>query len=516
MSDSEPLVLVVVGTDYHPFDRLVGWVDDWLAEAGRDPVRCVLQYGSSRAPSAPGARPYLRHAELQQLMHDADIVITHGGPATIMECRRTGHLPIVVPRDSRLGEHVDEHQRRFTHRLAVEGMVVLCESKEELQTALRQALARPLDFRVATPHDTAAGQAAVPAPVQRAADLLDGLLSDDGAVVAGPTTAAAPADAAPPAAVLPVLYLGGFGRSGSTLLERLLGQLPGVCTLGEVVHLWERALRNDELCGCGERFHDCPFWHKVGEVAYGGWHNIDLQQVLALKQSVDRNRFIPQLAAPRLRPAMRDAVEKYVQLYERLYAAALQVSGASMVVDSSKHASLAFALRWSPRLQVRVLHVVRDSAGVAYSWGKRVPRPEVTGEEKYMPRYSPAGASALWSIHNALFELLAARGTPRHRLRYEDLLSDPATQVREVASFAGLPPKATAGLVRTLEESNGAIALASTHTVAGNPMRFVAGEVTLRRDDAWRTAMPARDQRIVRALSAPLRLRYGYRGGRHS
>lgn len=495
-----PLLLVVVGTDHHPFDRVVSWVERWLAGGSGDRVRCVLQYGTSHPPAVTGARSYLGHAELQELMRDADVVVSHGGPATIMECRRTGHLPIVVPRDNQLGEHVDEHQRRFAQRLSEEGTVVLCESEEALRAALEGALARPADFRLATPTAAASGVAKVSAPVRRAGELLDGLLTGDAAA-----TAHRPAPARSP-----VLFLGGFGRSGSTLVERLVGELPGACALGEVVHLWKRALRDDELCGCGERFHECPFWRKVGDLAFGGWGNLDPQHVQSLKQSVDRNRYVPQLAAPRLRPALRRAVVEYVDLYERLYAAALQVSGASVVVDSSKHASLAFALRWSPQLDLRVLHVVRDSPGVAHSWAKRVRRPEAPGAEDYMPTYSPGKASLLWSAHNGMFELLAARGVPTRRLRYEDLLADPAARLREVAAFAGLDAETAAALVVPAEGDTAAVELSTMHTVSGNPMRFTTGRVTLRRDDAWRSSLPSRERRVVTALTAPLRTRYGY------
>src|SRR5690606_8994182 len=43
-----------------------------------------------------------------------------------------------------------------------------------------------------------------------------------------------------------LVFVGGIGRSGSTLIERLLGELPGVCSMGEVVHMWRRALVDDE------------------------------------------------------------------------------------------------------------------------------------------------------------------------------------------------------------------------------------------------------------------------------
>ena len=66
-----------------------------------------------------------------------------------------------------------------------------------------------------------------------------------------------------------VLYIAGWGRSGSTLLERLLAEVDGVTLLGEVVHLWERGVREDELCACGTAFSGCPFWSEVGRVPRG-------------------------------------------------------------------------------------------------------------------------------------------------------------------------------------------------------------------------------------------------------
>ena len=69
---------------------------------------------------------------------------------------------------------------------------------------------------------------------------------------------------------VPVLYVGGCQRSGSTLLDRMMSQVSGHVSAGEIVHLWSRGLRSDELCGCGERFSACPFWNEVGRVGVRG------------------------------------------------------------------------------------------------------------------------------------------------------------------------------------------------------------------------------------------------------
>jgi hypothetical protein len=305
------------------------------------------------------------------------------------------------------------------------------------------------------------------------------------------------------------LFVGGLGRSGSTLLELILAQHPDVCAIGEVVHLWERALGGDERCGCGDRFTACAFWQRIGAVAFGGWSNVDREEVLALKSQVDRTRYVPRLARGRLTGDQLAVVRRYADHYTRIYRAAAEVSGAQLVVDSSKHASLAFALRWAEDLDLRVVHLIRDSRAVAYSWAKQVRRPEVVDGEAYMPTFSPFTVSGLWTAQNAAFQLLASRG-PVLRLRYEDFTADPRAAVRQVRAFAGLPDDPTA--LRVLDDPP--VAPLRIHSIAGNPLRFSDAPIRVRRDDAWRAALPRRSRAVVSAATLPLRLRYGYVGRR--
>lgn len=302
-----------------------------------------------------------------------------------------------------------------------------------------------------------------------------------------------------------VLFLGGLGRSGTTLLERLLGQLSGVCSLGEVVHLWRRDLCDDERCGCGDRFSACGFWQKVGAEAFGGWDGVDPRRVLDLQARVERTRHIPRLAfGPK--PA---GLAEYTNLYERIYTAAAAVSGAAAVVDSSKHSALAYCLRHAADIDLRVIHVVRDSRGVAYSWTKRVPRPEAERDDE-MTRYSPSRSALLWNAHNVSFGLLGKLGVKVRRIRYEELLADPRSTLRTLARFAGLEESTVdLSFVRATDGRFHAD-LGPAHSAAGNPMRFTIGTVPLRRDDAWRQALPPSQRRLVGALTAPLLSAYGY------
>jgi UDP-N-acetylglucosamine transferase subunit ALG13 len=98
---------------------------------------------------------------LMSTLKGSDVVVCHGGPGSIMEARATGHVPIVVPRERQFGEHVDDHQVRFSTRLARDGMVVLAR-------------------------DEAAFRSAVTAQLER--DSSDGLLSSDSVVEAAIST----------------------------------------------------------------------------------------------------------------------------------------------------------------------------------------------------------------------------------------------------------------------------------------------------------------------------------------
>lgn len=157
-------VLVMVGTDKHPFDRLVDWLRSWQPTVS-DRVVLAVQHGHTGADDVPGAVPFLGHAELQAAISAADLVICHGGPATILEARRHGRVPIVVPRDPSHGEHVDDHQLRFARRLGAAGLVVVCETRAALVAALTAGLAEPSRFVVRADPDSARARAAAVARV---------------------------------------------------------------------------------------------------------------------------------------------------------------------------------------------------------------------------------------------------------------------------------------------------------------------------------------------------------------
>ena len=163
------LVFVTVGTDHHPFDRLVAWADAWAAT--RDGAPCFIQSGTSQAPEHAEWRDYVRYDEMCDAMARAIAIVCHGGPATIMDARRLGRVPIVVPRSSALGEHVDDHQQRFAARMAELGQVHLARTRDDVFELLDKAVADPSSFAPAETGDHIA------VAVARFEELVDGLVN---------------------------------------------------------------------------------------------------------------------------------------------------------------------------------------------------------------------------------------------------------------------------------------------------------------------------------------------------
>jgi UDP-N-acetylglucosamine transferase subunit ALG13 len=132
------LVVALAGTDHHPFDRLVTWMD--AAATHRPDVRFVVQHGATRPPQVAEAQEFLTQGQLLALLAEASAVVCHGGPGTIMDARNAGHVPLCLPRDPRLGEHVDGHQQRFAAHVGQAGVVRVVASLDQLRVELDRAL----------------------------------------------------------------------------------------------------------------------------------------------------------------------------------------------------------------------------------------------------------------------------------------------------------------------------------------------------------------------------------------
>jgi glycosyltransferase involved in cell wall biosynthesis len=344
-----------------------------------------------------------------------------------------------------------------------------------------------------------ASTADVPVPGSPPHTAPDGAMTDLAPIGDAETWQAEPADPSPP-----VVYIAGSGRSGSTILERVLGQMPGFVNVGELIDLYRRSPEG-ERCGCGLPFTACPFWLGVGKRAFGGWDTGCLSEIGRLQARVARQRHVPRLLGIRAagHGFQRD-VSAYGAYQRKLYSAIAAEAGAQYVVDSTKWPVQALALARSG-VDIRVIHLVRDVRGVAYSLGKKdVARPHALDEPDLMWRNTPAGAAARWVACQGQAELLRSCGVRITRVHYEDFIRQPRRTVEVALARLGLPHHPS----QLAHVGDRKVTLGKSHGLSGNPSRFRDGETVLNSDGDWRYRMTRRDRAIVAAISLPFLLGY--------
>lgn len=300
-----------------------------------------------------------------------------------------------------------------------------------------------------------------------------------------------------------VLYIAGSGRSGSTILDRILGQLDGFFSVGELCNLWDRGLLARRKCGCGVPVVHCPTWTGILAYGFGRVDDADARKVVAMRGRRVRARYIPAVLLTRWRGRDR-ADDELLPVLERLYRAVQQHTGCRVIVDSSKAPLYGELLAAIPAIDLRVVHLVRDPRATAFSWMRDKQLPDF-GDQRLMQRQRPLKSAGLWSLWQTMSELLIGRPPARYlRLRYEDFVRDPEAAVRGILGFVGEDPPALPFV------SPQAVRLAANHSVSGNPNRFSTGDIAIRADDEWMRLMPGTDRMLVTASTFPLLLRYSH------
>jgi len=305
-----------------------------------------------------------------------------------------------------------------------------------------------------------------------------------------------------------VLYIGGESRSGSTLLSAILGSCKDIVSVGEVRTVW-RTLKTDQLCGCGEPISRCQFWTAVGSYAYGGWSSLDIDAMLEADRTTSRHRSIPRHIVLSTKGAASD-LNMHRELLGKLYDGIREVSGSETIVDSTKDPSYAYVLRDVPGVDLRVINLVRDSRGVAYSNAKvQIIRPEVAHnagtEPAYMPTWPLWRTAVSWDVKNLLFYLLIP-ASKRRLVKYESVVGHPGAELKRIREFAGSEWCDD----DVWNDGTDSFEIFPHHTLGGNPVRFRRGHTRLEPDDEWKIKMSRGEKALVTAITLPLLAAYGY------
>ncbi len=304
-----------------------------------------------------------------------------------------------------------------------------------------------------------------------------------------------------------VLFISGWGRSGSTLLGNILGELDGFFHAGELRTIWGPHDRQRLLCGCGVPVRECEIWSSVVAAVL---HDPDVPTedpgaVRSWQQDVTRTRYVIRLLSTSAdRPSGWPSLDCYAQVMNRLYKRLAERTDSRVVVDSSKRVANAALLHLLPRIQPYYVHLVRDPRAVAYSWQRTKASPD--SPSGYMPRSRPSATTLNWLKSNLGMELVRRHhpSSGSMLVRYESFIARPQAVIVAIARMVGESPNHLPFV------DDHTVQLEPNHTLGGNPDRHRHGRTLLRADEEWLVRQHTADRLSVTALTLPLLLRYGY------
>lgn len=291
-----------------------------------------------------------------------------------------------------------------------------------------------------------------------------------------------------------LIYIAGNGRSGTTLLELMLSQSDDIFCCGELLYFWDRSIRDKELCTCGQAVVDCEEWIEILKRMkhYGFDSNQNLNSLFYLREKFTQIKktmfWYSQAYLRHKKTLIRDF------LYP-LYNSIRDVRQEKYILDSSKNPGYLYLLSKCDFINLNILHMYRDSRGVAYSWQRRKKRIDAGSENLYMPQINPYYTALQWLIFNTLIYHLV-QNQPYMKVHYDWLTLSPVEVITKIASFLEIN--------NAFKITNHCFTIADVHSVAGNPFRIKADAITIKNDDTWKTKMPILQRAALKILTWPL------------
>lgn len=283
----------------------------------------------------------------------------------------------------------------------------------------------------------------------------------------------------------------GAGRSGSTILNTLLGGAENVIALGDLMQIYEYKSQN-KICGDGERFDRSPFWTEVvASCREGLFDNAEqtARHNYALEHHSGMFRTLFTVCRER-------AIERYLCDQASLFSAIAKVSNKKVIVDSSKYPLRAYLLsKLDKNFEVNFIYNIRDARGVVFSFSKNVQTPR-----------GNLSALAYYIVINFLSQITywLLPFESKCKVKYEELVSDPKATFDNLSEVFNTP---FIGVVDKIMKDE---VFSVGPIIEGNRMAR-AGRIKLREDNQWRHELSRFKQLLIFLLAAPIMLmnRYG-------
>lgn len=130
------MIFVTVGTHEQAFNRLIREMDLIAKESDEE---VLIQNGySTYVPKYAKFKKFMNYEEMNENYGKARIIITHGGPSSFIDAVQIGKIPIVVPRQKKYGEHINNHQVDFCRKVEEkDNNIIVLLDEEKLGSTIK-------------------------------------------------------------------------------------------------------------------------------------------------------------------------------------------------------------------------------------------------------------------------------------------------------------------------------------------------------------------------------------------
>ncbi len=296
-----------------------------------------------------------------------------------------------------------------------------------------------------------------------------------------------------------LIYILSNGRSGSTILDMLLGTSNETWTLGEYL-LSKYEWTNGRLpCGCGHEFKDCPFWQNLSKDILNN-HQKELTDSILFRDlhgsgKVLRPQFLPSLLSGKPSPSLLEEAKKYgaanYTILKKIKKEALKRKSFDFFIDASKDPYRLLLLQLSGFFNIKVIHLTKPIQGFIYSMSK--PKLKTTAILRMSFR---------WLIENRIMIAIGDKffdANSFYHVHYKDIIEDPQSTFNAIQSTLGIT-------LTGLDFTN--FGEKDSHGIAGNIARFKNAK--LKRDIEWQSKLSIPLQKLSSIIAYPLKTKLKY------
>jgi hypothetical protein len=299
-----------------------------------------------------------------------------------------------------------------------------------------------------------------------------------------------------------IIYIAGYGRSGSTLLAIVLGSHHQVTSLGEVNYLLEDWTLPNRRCSCGQPFNECEFWRGLFPKAPPS------PELTALIQRLESLLFLAHLVLGIIPDRGK---ETYADFQRRLFSQVASYNGTILAVDSSKSAHAAVGRPWALKrvagLDVYMLPLVRNGYACMESIMVTGSNWAMEGRPGAKKKKTVVRSTLGWLSANLWPSILGrSLGPERYlRLRFEDFLAEPESSLEKIGRFCGFDPRE---IIERIKRDD---SFPVGHMTGGNRIRLEEKiRLTQGRPQCRGERLRQRDRRLFTLLGGWLNRFYGY------